>query len=142
MVGIDVLGGIARLLEIMLAGAGLQTRHGPGLAVRVNRRATRGGEHKSDPRDARVIADLVRTGRHNAAVLDWLTQDAVLAATEQRNQRVQIPGETVAAALVEDLATDLLDLRLQRDLTSPTYHDRKRAGGKTHHKAVIALSRR
>ena len=33
----------------------------PGLAVQVTRRATRGGEHKSDPRDARVIADLVRS---------------------------------------------------------------------------------
>lgn len=60
VVGIDVLGGIARLLEVMLCQAGLQVRHVPGLAVKVNRRATRGGEHKSDPRDARVIADLVR----------------------------------------------------------------------------------
>ena len=34
--------------------------HVPGLAVKTTRRATRGGEHKSDPRDARVIADLVR----------------------------------------------------------------------------------
>jgi transposase len=59
-VGIDVLGGIARLLEVMLLQAGFRLVHVPGLAVKTTRRATRGGEHKSDPRDARVIADLVR----------------------------------------------------------------------------------
>jgi Transposase len=59
-VGLDVLGGIARLVEVMLLQAGLDLVHVPGLAVKTARRATRGGEHKSDPRDARVIADLVR----------------------------------------------------------------------------------
>jgi transposase len=59
-VGIDVLGGIARLVEVMMLQAGLDLVHVPGLAVKTARRATRGGEHKSDPRDARVIADLVR----------------------------------------------------------------------------------
>jgi transposase len=59
-VGVDVLGGIARLVEVMLLRAGLDLVHVPGLAVKTARRATRGGEHKSDPRDARVIADLVR----------------------------------------------------------------------------------
>ncbi len=34
--------------------------HVPGLAVNRARRATRGGEHKSDPRDAKVIADQIR----------------------------------------------------------------------------------
>ena len=60
-IGIDVLGGIARLLEVMVLQAGLNLVHVPGLAVKTARRATRGGEHKSDPRDARVIADLVRS---------------------------------------------------------------------------------
>jgi transposase len=59
-VGLDVLGGIARLVEVMALQAGLDLVHVPGLAVKTARRATRGGEHKSDPRDARVIADLVR----------------------------------------------------------------------------------
>jgi transposase len=59
-IGIDVLGGIARLVEVMVLQAGLDLVHVPGLAVKTARRATRGGEHKSDPRDARVIADLVR----------------------------------------------------------------------------------
>jgi transposase len=59
-VGIDIVAGIARLLEVMLLAAGLEVVHVPGLAVKTARRATRGGEHKSDPRDARVIADQVR----------------------------------------------------------------------------------
>lgn len=59
-VGIDMVGGIAKLLEVMLTDAGLDVVHVPGLMVKTARRAARGGEHKSDPRDARVIADQVR----------------------------------------------------------------------------------
>src|SRR5690242_16986970 len=49
-IGIDLLGGIAGLLEAMLAGEGLKVVHVPGLAVARARRATAGGEHKSDPK--------------------------------------------------------------------------------------------
>jgi len=62
-VGIDVLGGIAGLLVAMLAEAGVELVHVPGLAVNRAREGTAGGEHKSDPRDAAVIAELVRTRR-------------------------------------------------------------------------------
>jgi transposase len=48
----------------MLAAAGLRLVYVSGLAVNRARQATRGGEHKSDPRDAHVIAELVRT-RHD-----------------------------------------------------------------------------
>lgn len=60
-VGIDIVGGIAKLLEVMLTSAGLDVVHVPGVMVKTARRAARGGEHKSDPRDARVIADQVRS---------------------------------------------------------------------------------
>ena len=60
-VGIDVVGGIASLLTAMLAEAGFLLVHVPGLAVNRARQGTSGGEHKSDPRDARVIADQIRT---------------------------------------------------------------------------------
>ncbi len=60
-VGIDVVGGIASLLTATLAEAGFALVHVPGLAVNRARQGTTGGEHKSDPRDARVIADQVRT---------------------------------------------------------------------------------
>jgi transposase len=59
-VGIDLLGGIASLLEAMLLAEGLAVVHVSGLAVNRARRGTVGGEHKSDPKDARVIADQVR----------------------------------------------------------------------------------
>jgi hypothetical protein len=58
-VGIDVLGGIAGLITAMLTSAGFRCVHVPGLAVNRARRGTRGGENKSDPRDARVIADQI-----------------------------------------------------------------------------------
>jgi transposase len=60
-VGLDVVGGIAGLAEAMLAAAGLALVHVPGLAVNRARQGTVGGENKSDPRDARAIADQVRT---------------------------------------------------------------------------------
>lgn len=60
-IGIDVVGGIASLLQAMLLEAGFRVVHVPGLAVNRARQGTSGGEHKSDPRDARVIADQVRT---------------------------------------------------------------------------------
>jgi transposase len=60
-VGIDVVGGIASLVTAVLADAGFALVHVPGLAVNRARQGTSGGEHKSDPRDARVIAEQVRT---------------------------------------------------------------------------------
>lgn len=48
-VGLDILGGIAALLTAMLLTAGFRVVHVPGLAVNRARRATRGGENKSDP---------------------------------------------------------------------------------------------
>jgi transposase len=62
-VGIDVIGGIAGLLVAMLADAGIELVHVPGLAVNRARQGTAGGEHKSDPRDAAVIAEQVRVRR-------------------------------------------------------------------------------
>ena len=60
-IGLDVVGGIAGLAEAMLAEAGFALVHVPGLAVNRARQGTVGGENKSDPRDARVIAEQVRT---------------------------------------------------------------------------------
>lgn len=62
-VGIDVIGGIASLATAVLFDAGERVVHVPGLAVNRARQGTTGGESKSDPRDARVIAEQVRTRR-------------------------------------------------------------------------------
>lgn len=85
-VGIDIVGGIAKLLEVMLAHAGLHVVHVPGLMVKNARRAARGGEHKSDPRDARVIAEQVRA-RDDLRVLTPLGElDAQLGLLVSRRQ--------------------------------------------------------
>lgn len=86
--GIDILGGIARLLECLLQAAGIRLVHVPGLAVKVNRRATRGGEHKSDPRDARVIADLVRSRDDLRVVTPVSDDDAELALLAGRRREL------------------------------------------------------
>ncbi|RTL61422.1 MAG: IS110 family transposase [Pseudonocardiaceae bacterium] len=59
-VAVDMLGGIASVLTTMLIDSGLNLVHTPGLLVNRSRRATPGGERKSDPADAKVIADQVR----------------------------------------------------------------------------------
>jgi transposase len=61
--GIDVIGGIAGLITAMLIEAGIDVVHVSGLAVNRARQGTVGGEHKSDPRDAAVIAEQVRHRR-------------------------------------------------------------------------------
>jgi transposase len=62
-IGIDLVGGVASLLAAMLLEAGFEVVHVSGLAVNRARQGTTGGEHKSDPRDAAVIADQVRHRR-------------------------------------------------------------------------------
>src|SRR5262249_34501274 len=59
--GVDVVGGVAALLTATLAEGGFPLWHVAGLAGNRGRHGTSGGEHKGDPRDARVIADQVRT---------------------------------------------------------------------------------
>jgi transposase len=59
-VGMDVVGGIAALAACVLAEAGVPLVHVPGLAVNRARQGTTGGERKSDPADAAVIAEQVR----------------------------------------------------------------------------------
>jgi transposase len=61
VIGLDVVGGIAGLAQAMLLAAGFRLVHVSGLAANRARQGTTGGEHKSDPRDARVIAEQVRT---------------------------------------------------------------------------------
>lgn len=60
LVGIDLLGGIATLISAMLIGAGERLVHVPGLAVNRARQGSIGGQAKSDPKDARIIADQLR----------------------------------------------------------------------------------
>lgn len=60
LVGIDLMGGLATLISAMLLDAGEQLVHVPGLAVNRARQGSVGGQAKSDPKDARIIADQLR----------------------------------------------------------------------------------
>jgi Transposase len=52
-VRIDVVGGIAALVTVMLLEAGFDVVHVSGLAVNRARQGTPGGEHKSNPATSR-----------------------------------------------------------------------------------------
>lgn len=60
LIGIDLMGGIATLLSAMLIAAGERLVHVPGLAVNRARQGGVSGQSKSDPKDARIIADQLR----------------------------------------------------------------------------------
>jgi transposase len=60
LIGIDLYGGIATLISAMLLEAGERLVHVPGLAVNRARQGGVAGQVKSDPKDARVIADQIR----------------------------------------------------------------------------------
>ncbi|HEY6115775.1 MAG TPA: IS110 family transposase [Candidatus Dormibacteraeota bacterium] len=105
-VGIDVLGGIAGLLSAMLLEAGFNLVHVPGLAVNRARQGTPGGEHKSDPRDAAVIADLVRTRRdlRTVEVDEELDAEIRLLITRRREL---VTDQTRRVARLRDLLASI-----------------------------------
>jgi transposase len=60
-IGLDVIGSFAAFLQALLLAEGFSLVRVPGIAVNRARIGFAGGETKSDPRDARVIAEQVRT---------------------------------------------------------------------------------
>jgi transposase len=105
-VGIDVVGGIAGLVAAMLAEAGIEVVHVPGLAVNRARQGTSGGEHKSDPRDAAVIADQVRHRRDLRAV-DALTDiDAEIRLLVGRRREL-VADQTRRISRLRDLLASM-----------------------------------
>lgn len=61
VIGLDITGSLARFLEAVLLAEGFRLVHVPGIAVNRAGHGFAGGAAKSDPRDARTIAELVRT---------------------------------------------------------------------------------
>lgn len=61
LIGLDIVGSFAHFLGASLLAEGFRLVHAPGIAVNRAGQGFAGGERKSDPRDARTIADLVRT---------------------------------------------------------------------------------
>lgn len=120
VVGIDILGGIASLLQAMLLEVGLAVVHVPGLAVNRARRGTRGGEHKSDPKDAKVIADQVRM------------RDDLRQVTAMREEDIELRLLTGRRAeLVEDAGRRANRLRELLDSIHPGLERQVEVTGKT-----------
>lgn len=89
-VAIDVTGSIATFVEAVLLAEGLRLVHVPGIAVNRAGQGFAGGERKSDPRDARTIADLARTRPGLRAVtLDGETGVAIRLKVSRRRDLVQ-----------------------------------------------------
>jgi transposase len=105
-VGIDLLGGVASLLEAMLLAAGLAVVHVPGLAVNRARRGTVGGEHKSDPKDARVIADQVRMRDDLRLVRRMREDDVELRLLAGRRSEI-VADQTRRASRLRDLLSSI-----------------------------------
>ena len=105
-VGIDVVGGIASLLTAMLLEAGIEVVHVSGLAVNRAREATSGGEHKSDPRDAAVIADQVRHRRDLRAIEPIGELDAEIRLLVARRREL-VTDQTRRISRLRDLLASI-----------------------------------
>jgi transposase len=103
---VDMLGGAASLLCAMFAEAGLALVHTPGLAVNRARQGYRGGERKSDPKDAAVIADLARTRPELRAVEPPDPLDAEIRLLVARRGEL-VTEQTRRAARLRDLLSGL-----------------------------------
>lgn len=117
-VGLDVVGGIASLAEAMLAEAGFALVHVPGLAVNRARQGTVGGENKSDPRDARTIADQVRTRTDLRAIEPATELDLEIRLLVGR-RRDLVDAQTQRLARLHDLLVGIFPgLERSLDLTT------------------------
>ena len=91
MIGLDVVGSFARFLEAVLLAEGFALVHTPGIAVNRAGQGFSGGERKSDPRDARTIADLVRTRDLRPILPDDDTLVALRLKVGRRRELIQGP---------------------------------------------------
>jgi transposase len=103
---VDMLGGAASLLCAMFAEAGLPLVHTPGLMVNRARQGHRGGERKSDPKDAAVIAELARTRPELRAVEPPEPFDAEIRLLVARRREL-VADQTRRAARLRDLLCGL-----------------------------------
>jgi transposase len=105
-VAIDVVGGIAGLLTAMLSDAQIAVVHVPGLAVNRARQASVGGEHKSDPKDAGVIAEQVRHRRDLRAIDPMSEIDAEIRLLVGRRREL-VADQTRRIGRLRDLLASI-----------------------------------
>ena len=89
VIGIDVVGSFVRFPEAVLLAEGFALVHTPGLAVNRAGQGFAGGERKSDPKDARTIAELVRTRDLRPVLPDDDTLVALRLKIARRRDLVQ-----------------------------------------------------
>lgn len=89
VIGLDVVGSFARFLEAVRLAEGFALVHTPGIAVNRAGQGFSGGERKSDPRDARTIADLVRTRDLRPILPDDDTLVALRLKVGRRRELIQ-----------------------------------------------------
>jgi hypothetical protein len=104
------VGSFARFLEAVLLAEGFALVHTPGIAVNRAAKGFSGGERKSDPRDARTIAELVRTRDLRPILPDDDTLVALRLRVGRRRELIQ--DQTLR--IFEEMATDWLDGRFPR----------------------------
>lgn len=117
-IGLDVVGGIAGLVEAMLAAAGFTLVHVPGLSVNRARRATVGGENKSDPRDARTIAEQVLMRRDLRVMLPLTELDIEIRLLVGRRSELVVAQTRRVARLRDYLVGIFPELEKMLDLTT------------------------
>src|SRR3954470_22840615 len=105
-VGLDVVGGIAGLLTAMLCEAQITVVHVSGLAVNRARQGGVGGEHKSDPKDAGVIADQVRHRRDLRAIDAVSEIDAAVRLMVSRRRELVV-DQTRRISRLRDLLASI-----------------------------------
>jgi len=96
VIGIDVVGSFARFIEASLLAEGFALVHTPGIAVNRAGQGFAGGERKSDPRDARTIAELVRTRDLRPVLTDDDTRVALRLKVGRRRDLMQDQVRRVA----------------------------------------------
>ena len=96
VIGLDVVGSFARFLEAVLLAEGFALVHTPGIAVNRAGQGFSGGERKSDPRDARTIADLVRTRDLRPILPDDDTLVALRLKVGRRRELIQDQTRRIA----------------------------------------------
>ena len=122
-IGLDVIGGIACLAEAMLAQAGFALVHVPGIAVNRARQGTVGGENKSDPRDARTIADQVRTRSDLRPIEPAFELDLEIRLLASRRGDI-VQAQTQRLFRMRDLLVGIfpgLEARLDRKTKGPLH---------------------
>lgn len=105
-VGLDVIGGIAGLVQAMFAQAGIALLHVSGLTVNRARQASVGGENKSDPRDARTIAEQVRVRTDLRTIEPAAEIDVEIRLLVGRRQDL-VMAQTQRIARLHDLLTSI-----------------------------------